>query len=437
MGAPRIIMLCMVARLLFVVCCIVLVFSRIGRSELKDPIRPDPKSYYKEYPPIIEQSFKGDLNSVKKLLVNDADPNARAFDNSTALQFVCRNGDDTFEIQVAQELFKAGARARVTDNSNATPLHQVSAVALFKNRNDLIHMLFLHGADMNARTVLQEGGTVPGTRPKDYTLLDMLVNNFDRYGVIDYLQNWGGMVTKEELKKSLDLSFVLGFRDITDAITGYALEIGLSDILIKGYVAQTTGGWPLFLAAIRDAEGLLYVHNPAKKGWVENLESRGLNRLMIAALMGDIELARKEIGNKDTISNDLYKQTPLFMAIMRRHTQIAQLLLDAGANVKFRDYCGNTPLHMVAWLGDIGLQQELTQLLIKYGAQFKARNDDRKDNVLQRAIRLRDFPYVQYLINSFPAADLGVADKNVEGLTAYYLAEKLGLRDMLRILPKV
>jgi|GEM_PF-4497985 len=401
MSSHRIIIACMVARFLFVICCVVLVFSRLGRGELKNPVTPEPKSYEKNYPPIIEMSFKGDVVAVQKLLFNDADPNARAFDNSTAIQFVCRNGDDTFEIEVAKELFKAGARARVSDNSNNTPLHQVSAVALFKNRNELIMMLFLHGADMNARTALQDGGGTFGAKKRDYTLLDMLVNNFDRTGVIDFLENWGGLIPKEERAKSRALAYDLGMRDIADAIDAYREE---------------------------------------KKGWVRNLESRGLTKLMIAALTDDLDLVRKQIKQKDVISNDVYKRTALHLAVMRRSPRVAQLLLDAGANAMAKDYCGNTPLHMVAWLGgDSGVQQELTQLLIKYGTkveQLKVRNEDRKDNILQRAVRLRDLPYVQYLVNTFTHDELAVTEKNFEGLTAWYLAEKLNLKEMMKIIPK-
>lgn len=413
MSAGRIILLCMIARVLFVVCCAVLVFSRFGRSELKDPVIPSPKSYQQTYPPVIEASFKGELNRLKKLLSNDANPNIRAFDNSTALHFSTRNGDDTFSVDVVRELLKYGARARVTDNSGMAPIHQVPAVAQFKNRNELIHMLFLHGADMNVRTYKQDAGVSPQFNaynskqqvthfdlkrvPKtNYNWLEMTVNNFDRTGVIDLLEKWGIFFSKEERTKAQDFAYEIGMRDIADAIAKY---------------------------------------DEAKAAWKANMLSRGLNEIMIGALLNDAALVNAHIKDKDKVSDDIYKRTPLHMAVMRQYPAIVEILLKAGANVHPRDYLGNTPLHQVAWLGDIILQKNLTELLLRYKASLTERNE-RRENVLHHAIRLHDLPYVEYLMTTYKPEQLGLTDTNREGLTPYYLAEKLNFKEAMKIIPK-
>ena len=413
MSAGRIIILCMVARVFFVVCCVALVFSKFGRSELKDPVIPSPKSYNQTYPPVIEASYKGDITPLKKLLADDANPNVRAFDNTTAIELTARNGDDTNSIDVVQELLKYGARVRTTDNVGMAPIHQMPAVARLKNRNELIHMLFLHGADMNVRNYKQDAGvdlkfnaynserkvtsfdlkTVPKT---NYNLLEMTVGNYDRTGVIDLLENWGGLIPKEDRQKARDWAYEIGFRDIADAITNYDVSKG---------------------------------------AWRKNLESRGLSAVMIGALTNDVALVNKEIKDKDKVSNDLYKRTPLHMAVMRQYPEIAEILLKAGASVSPKDYRGNTPLHQVAWLGDIIMQQKLTDLLLQYKASLTERND-RRENILHHAIRLHDLPYIEYLIKTFKPEQLGLDDKNKEGLTPYYLAEKLKFTEALKVVPK-
>lgn len=413
MSAGRVILLCMVARVFFVVCCVVLVFSRFGRSELKDPIIPTPKSYNQTYPPVVEASFKGDLNTLKKLLENDADPNVRSFDNTTALEFACRNGDDTNSMNIVRELLKYGARARVTDNVGMAPIHQVAAVARLNNRNELIHLLFLHGADLSARTYKQEGGLSlklniynsdrQVTRlnydkaPRvNYNLLEMIAGNFDRTGIIDLLDNWGGLFPKEDLKQARDWAYDIGFRDIATVFDKY---------------------------------------DESKGSWRKHLEKRGLNNLMIGALTNDPELVKKELKNINKASEDIYKRTALHMAIMRQYTDIAEILLKAGADVKLKDYRGNTPLHQVAWLGDIMMQKKFTEMLLQYKASFTESND-RRENIIHHAIRMRDLPYLEYLITTYKPEQLGFDRKNVDNLTPYYLAEKLNFKEAMKILPK-
>lgn len=413
MSAGRIILLCMVARVFFVVCCVVLVFSRFGRSELKDPIVPVPKSYNQTYPPVVEAAFKGELNTLKKLLKDDADPNVRSFDNTTAIEFACRNGDDTNSMDVVRELLKYGARARVTDNVGLAPIHQVPAVARLNNRNELIHMLFLHGADLNARTYKQEGGLSLSLNAYDsnkkvtrlnysktpkvsYNLLEMMAGNFDRTGIIDLLQNWGGMFPKEDRKQARDWTYDIGFRDIADVFDKY---------------------------------------DETKGAWRKNLEKRGLNALMIGTLTNDTELVKKELKNINKTSEDVYRRTPLHMAIMRQYPDIAEILLKAGANVQVKDYRGNTPLHQVAWLGDIMMQKKFTEMLLQYKASFTEYND-RRENIIHHAIRLHDLPYIEYLMTTYKPEQLGLDQKNIEGLTPYYLAEKLNFKEAMKLLPK-
>jgi len=418
MSAGRIIVLCMIARIFFVVCCVVLVFNRFGRSELKDPIIPKPPTYQQDYPPVIEASYKGEVATLKKILENDVNPNIRSFTNATALEITTRDGDNVNAIAAVQELLKYGARARTTDNYGMAPIHQIPAIALHQNRNTLMYMLFVHGADFNVYSNKQVAGfntdfnqyvedrkmdkqteavNLKEVPRQGYNLLMMTVCNYDRTGVIDLLKNWGGLIPKEEYKKAYDYAYDLGFRDISEAIDTY--------------------------------------DKSKSTEWIANLESRGLNQLMIGALTNNKELVKKEIKQVNTISNDIYRRPPLQLAIMQQNPEIVEFLLQHGANVNTKDYRGNTALHHVAWLGDIILQKKLTPLLLQHKASLRATND-RRENILHYAIRLGDLPYIQYLMSNFKPEELGLTDTTSKGLTPYYLAEKVNFTEAMKIIPK-
>jgi ankyrin repeat protein len=225
----------------------------------------------------------------------------------------------------------------------------------------------------------------------------MTVCNYDRTGVIDLLKNWGGLIPREEYKKSRDYAYELGFRDISDAIDKYAESKSVE--------------------------------------WIANLEARGLNKIMIGALTNNTELVKNNIKDVNTFSNDTFHRPPLQLAIMQHNPEIVEFLLQHSADINAKDYRGNTALHHVAWLGDIILQKKLTPLLLQHKASLRATND-RRENILHYAIRLGDLPYIQYLMSTYKPEELGLDDKTSKGLTPYYLAEKVDFKEAMKIIPK-
>ena len=90
-------------------------------------------------------------------------------------------------------------------------------------------------------------------------------------------------------------------------------------------------------------------------------------RILAAARSGDVDTLRDcinkgaEVNCKDV---DYLGGTPLHIAAMTGQTEVAYLLLKAGASHSVMDKEGRTPLHIAAMTG----QTEVADLLLKAGA---------------------------------------------------------------------
>jgi ankyrin repeat protein len=103
---------------------------------------------------------------------------------------------------------------------------------------------------------------------------------------------------------------------------------------------------------------------------------------------------------------DSYSQTPLHWASREGHLEVAQLLLDKGADVKATNSnCGGTPLHLASREGHL----EVAQLLLDEGADVKAADSDGRPP-LHWASRNRHLEVAKLLLDK--GADVEVADSN-------------------------
>ena len=104
------------------------------------------------------------------------------------------------------------------------------------------------------------------------------------------------------------------------------------------------------------------------------------NNLASAAAAGDCDAAEQMISQFVNKANGVDRCTPLHVALTHGHWKVAQLLVKKGADVKAKNWAGDTPLHVAASVAgtpndnDVGAVQ-VAQLLLESGADANATND--------------------------------------------------------------
>lgn len=107
---------------------------------------------------------------------------------------------------------------------------------------------------------------------------------------------------------------------------------------------------------------------------------RGYTALHFASIAGfsDVSAILLRKGTDLSIKENEYGATPLHLAVQSANEQIANFLLDAGANIFDIDFDGRNALHRAAWTGQCGIVKlvlsrlPLTALEIKDALGFTA-----------------------------------------------------------------
>ena len=127
----------------------------------------------------------------------------------------------------------------------------------------------------------------------------------------------------------------------------------------------------------------------------------------------------KRINKKDSDGN-----TALHLAIRARNQEVAEVLIDNGAEVNARDKYKRTPLHRAAEEGDEGM----VRLLIRKRADVNAEGND-NNTVLHSALSTRANNAVVHVLIDEGA---NVNAKNSYGITALHLATWEGNTEIVR-----
>ncbi len=113
---------------------------------------------------------------------------------------------------------------------------------------------------------------------------------------------------------------------------------------------------------------------------------------------------------------NLMGRSPLHLAVIRQHANLAQEIIDAGANVNMPDNTGATPLHEAAEVNSL----KLAKLLITNGADVAKSHALRRVTPLILAIRNDSKPMVDLLLRHDADPSLADSDGHTPLMAASY-----------------
>jgi ankyrin repeat protein len=263
---------------------------------------------------VADAAARGDRAAVQAALARRADVNLPQADGTTALHWAAERDD----IELAEVLLRAGARATARTREGVTPLQ----LAALNGSARMIDRLIKAGADPKA-PLSASGDTalmLAARTGKADALRVLLESGVD----VNAAEGWGGT-------SALMWAVAEGHAEAARLLIAAGADVNAR----SAYVAAANG---------RGFEGR--TPNPNRtETTTEEFASGWLTPLMIAARDGRLELARilAEAGaDVDMVAGD--GKTALAVAIFNRNYDVASLLVDRKADVNKADAQRFTPL---------------------------------------------------------------------------------------------
>lgn len=264
---------------------------------------------------LADAASQGDSRSVESLLAAKADVNATQADGMTALHWAVRRGD----IEIMDWLLKAGANARAETHYGITPLH----IACGNGNAAEITRLLASGAQANEAT---PGGETPL----------MTASRTGKVPAIQVLLDHGATVNAHENERGQTALMWAAIENHVDAaklLLAHGAEVN----------AQTTVSSP---------EGEMQLGRPGQGSGAGITRQRALpsptgamTALLYAARQGWQPMAQVLLdAGADINLASANGSTPLLVAILNNHVQLAQFLLDHHADPNRADFYGRAAL---------------------------------------------------------------------------------------------
>jgi ankyrin repeat protein len=391
---------------------------------------------YASDPTIADAEMRGDTSAVRLLLKQGADVNAAQGDGMTALHWAAMHGD----VDQTRMLVYAGARLEAsTRNGNYTPLH----LAAQTGKTSVIKALIQAGADVNAATT--SGGATPLHYAAANGNADAIVALLDKGAKVDARESawsetplmWAAASNRVSalqvlMSRGADVKAVSKLEDMPArekaeraALTLRARRVaalksaeqgppapgaapaptpgrggagaaqpmggrgGVNAVETRPAAApDTTGLRPRSSLPPDTAGGGRGDRGPSYADLIGN--KGGLSALLFAVRQGNIEAVSallKAGADVNQVSTGDHT-SPLLMATINGHFDLAKVLLERGANAKLASDAGTTPLYAtinVQWAAKSLYPQptaqlrqqttylELMEALLKAGADPNAR----------------------------------------------------------------
>jgi len=288
---------------------------------------------------VAEAASQGDREAVRALLKKGLDVNEAQGDGTTALHWAAMKGD----ADLAQMLIYAGANVRATTRLGAyTPLY----LAAKGGYSGVVAALLAAGADAKATT---SNGTTP---------LMIAAAAGDTRTITSLVENGADLNAKDGAKGETPLMFAAAFNR-TDAVklllargadhkaTTKVVDLFALTAPEEEAMARGAGGNTPRPAANRPADVA-----GATRGYRYNeliSTQGGLTALLFAARQGYADTVKALVeGGADLNQLNAGDQTsPLLMAIINGHFDLAAYLLEKGARPTVAAFNGATPLYAV------------------------------------------------------------------------------------------
>lgn len=186
---------------------------------------------------------------------------------------------------------------------------------------------------------------------------------------------------------------------------------------------------------------------------VKDKDNKGITALHLAAIIPNKEifemLMDSGTGDKSLNGQDAIGNTPLHVAVMYRNIEIANLLIEAKADVNIKEIDGQTPLHFACRLG----RKDIIDMLIKAKANLNSKdtrgmtpllwtlhsilNRDENKAILEESGASKDLVITENdtnIVKLLLEAQADVNEKDSEGKTALHVATIVSSEEIFKIL---
>ena len=256
---------------------------------------------------LVGAAEKGDRATALRLLAKGADPNAPGPDGTTAIMWAAANDD----LELVRALIKARANVNLRNEFGTSALTEAATIG----SSPVIDALLKAGADPNARNPEGETPLMAVARSGHVEAARKLI---DAHADVNAKETWGGQ------------SALMWAAAQSQAEMVKFLASKGADLNARGVIRQ----WERKV-----------ITEPRPK----DMNKGGFTPLLYAAREGCVECARHLIAaGADPDLEDPERITPLNMALLNLHFELAAFMIKAGADVNKWDLFGRSPLYMAA-----------------------------------------------------------------------------------------
>jgi len=263
---------------------------------------------------VADAAARGDKAAVRALILKKADVNATQVDGTTALHWAAQADD----VEMADLLIKAGAKAGIENRSGATPL----LLASVNGNAAMIDKLAKAGADVNA-SLTRSGDTALMIASRTGKV-DAVRSLLDNGAKVNAKEQWGGTT-----------AIMWAASEKHPSVVKLLIERG-ADVNAKSNFVPSASG--------RGFEGT--TPSAAKPSKPEEFAAGLLTPLMFAAREGDLESTKLLVAagaDVNAVGGD--GKDALSLAIFDGNYDVASFLVDSHANVNQADAQNFTPLY--------------------------------------------------------------------------------------------